>query len=81
MPPVKLKSGKDVFAWAVEKDIDAESIISNHFEMEWPPSSGLKQSFPEIDKGVWFTMEEANEKINAGQVGLLRSLQLKLKMS
>ncbi len=81
LPPVKLKSGKNVFAWAIEKDIDAESVISNHFEMEWPPRSGLKQSFPEIDKGAWFTMEKANEKINAGQVGLLRSLQQKLRIS
>ncbi len=72
---IKLKSGKMVFAWALQKDVDAEKIISNHFEMEWPPHSGTMQSFPEIDKVAWFTMEEAATKINAMQVGLLEQLE------
>jgi predicted NUDIX family NTP pyrophosphohydrolase len=61
---VKLKSGKVVYAWALEKDLDANMIVSNTFEMEWPPKSGTLLSFPEIDKGQWFTVEEALEKIN-----------------
>lgn len=73
--PVKLKSGKKVFAWAIEKDINAENIISNNFEMEWPPHSGKLQSFPEVDKGEWFSIEKAKGKINVMQIGLLEQLQ------
>jgi predicted NUDIX family NTP pyrophosphohydrolase len=62
--PVKLKSGKVVYAWALEKDMDANTIVSNTFEIEWPPKSGRLQSFQEIDKGEWFTVDEALEKIN-----------------
>ena len=75
LKPVKLKSGKKVFAWAIEKDIDAENIISNNFEMEWPPRSGKSQSFPEVDRGAWFSFEKAKKKINLMQVGLLEQLQ------
>ncbi len=75
LKPVQLKSGKKVFAWAVEKDIDAENIISNNFEMEWPPRSGKSQSFPEVDKGAWFGFENARKKINVMQIGLLEHLQ------
>lgn len=64
LSPVKLKSGKVVYAWALEKDMDASTIVSNTFEMEWPPKSGTLQSFPEIDRGQWFTVDEALEKIN-----------------
>ncbi|MDI5894825.1 NUDIX hydrolase [Flavobacterium algoritolerans] len=62
--PVKLKSGKVVYAWALEKDIDTDAVESNTFEIEWPPKSGTLKSFPEIDKAAWFTAEEALEKIN-----------------
>jgi predicted NUDIX family NTP pyrophosphohydrolase len=71
--PVTLKSGKTVYAWAIEGDIEAQNICSNLFEMEWPPKSGKKQSFPEIDRGGWFDIDEAKVKINAGQVGLIES--------
>jgi len=70
---VYLKRGKKVCAWAVEGDIDHENIESNLFEMEWPPKSGKRQSFPEIDRAAWFTINEAREKINIGQVGLVDS--------
>lgn len=75
LQPVKLKSGKKVFAWAIEKDINAENIISNHFEMEWPPRSGIFQSFPEVDKGEWLGIEKAKKKINVMQAGLIEQLQ------
>ncbi len=75
LQPIQLKSGKKVFAFAIEKDIDAENIVSNYFEMEWPPRSGKFQSFPEVDKGHWFTIEEAKKKINEKQVNLLEQLQ------
>lgn len=71
---VKLKSGKIIHAFAVEGDIDHETILSNLFEIEWPPKSGKMQSFPEIDRAGWFDLETAKLKINAGQVSLIESL-------
>lgn len=72
--PVTLKSGKIVHAWAVEGDIDHETIVSNLFEMEWPPKSGKKQSLPEIDRAGWFDLDEARLKINAAQAKLIDNL-------
>jgi predicted NUDIX family NTP pyrophosphohydrolase len=74
LDPVVLKSGKIVHAWAIEGDIDEKIIYSNTFEMEWPPKSGKKQSFPEIDRAEWFGVEEAKIKINGAQVELINSL-------
>jgi len=76
LKPVYLKSGKKVYAWAVEGDIDHELIESNLFETEWPPKSGKRQSFPEIDRAAWFGINEAKEKINAGQAGLIDNFVL-----
>lgn len=67
LPPVRLKSGKRIFAWALEKDIDPGQVKSNVFEMEWPPRSGKMLSFPEVDKGGWFSPVQARQKINASQ--------------
>ena len=72
--PVKLKSGKKVYAWAVEGDINHETIFSNLFEMEWPPKSGKKQSFPEIDRAGWFEVAEAKLKINIAQAAFIEEL-------
>ena len=72
--PIKLKSGKMVYAWAVEGDIDADVITSNLFEIEWPPRSGKTASFPEVDRAGWFGVEEASEKLNPAQVGLIEEL-------
>ncbi len=79
LEPITQKSGKKVFAWAVEGDIDHETIISNTFEIEWPPKSGKKQAFPEIDKAAWFDIDTAKLKINQGQVGLIENLNRILK--
>lgn len=81
LSPVKQKSGKIVYAWALEKDIDTTNIQSNFFEMEWPPRSGKKQQFPEVDRGAWLTIPEAKEKINPYQVALLEELAGQLKHS
>jgi predicted NUDIX family NTP pyrophosphohydrolase len=78
LEPLRLKSGKIVHAWALLGDIDASSIRSNLFSMEWPPRSGRQQEFPEVDRGGWFTMEAAREKIHAGQMGFLDQLQERL---
>ncbi len=77
LTPVKQKSGKWVYAWALEKDIDPGSIKSNEFEMEWPPKSGKKKSFPEIDKAAWFGVAEARRKILSGQLPLINELEVK----
>jgi predicted NUDIX family NTP pyrophosphohydrolase len=71
---VKQRGGKVVTAFAAEFDLDVRSIRSNTFEMEWPPRSGKRQTFPEVDRAEWFTLEEAHEKINAGQRPLLERL-------
>jgi len=69
--------GKEARIRFIEKNIDAAAIQSNHFEMEWPPRSGKYQSFPEVDKGGWFTIEEAKKKINVMQAALIEELELK----
>lgn len=78
LDPVKLKSGKVVYAWALEQDMDASLVKSNDFEMEWPPRSGLMKSFPEIDRAGWFTAHQALEKINPAQGNLIVQLMAKL---
>jgi len=75
LTPVKQKSGKIVLAWAVKGDFDPAKIQSNEFEMEWPPRSGKKKKFPEVDKAGWFTIEEAVKKIVEGQIPLLKELE------
>ncbi|MGH2565934.1 MAG: NUDIX domain-containing protein, partial [Ginsengibacter sp.] len=80
LKPIQQKGGKIVFAWALEKDIDVANVISNNFEIEWPPRSGKYQSFPEIDKAGWFTIHEAKKKINVMQAGLIEDLVDKLKL-
>jgi predicted NUDIX family NTP pyrophosphohydrolase len=78
LTPLKQPSGKLVHAWAAAGDMDASSITSNKFLMEWPPRSGKQQEFPEIDRGEWFTIAAAKEKILAGQRGFIEELQQRL---
>ena len=78
LTPLKQRSGKLVHAWAVKGDIDAASIASNTFSIEWPPRSGQQREFPEVDRGEWFTIATAREKISAGQRGFLDQLQQQL---
>lgn len=74
LDPVKIKSGKIVSVWAIRAEFETLLIRSNTFEMEWPPKSGKKQVFPEVDKAEWFTIEEAAIKINSGQVKVIEQL-------
>ena len=69
-----------VYAWAAEKDVDPDTVISNTFQIEWPPRSGKLKDFPEIDKGQWFFADEAKQKINAYQVLLIDELLAKLNV-
>ncbi|HEU0112996.1 MAG TPA: NUDIX domain-containing protein [Flavisolibacter sp.] len=75
LKPVKLKSGKMVYAWAVEGDVDADHIVSNTFKVEWPYKSGRWQTYPEVDKAAWLTLDEARKKINMAQTALLDELE------
>src|SRR3954453_16060818 len=74
LKPVVIKSGKQITAWAIETDFEKPFISSNEFEMEWPPKSGKKQWFVEVDKAEWFTIEVARQKINPGQIPFLDEL-------
>lgn len=78
LSPIRQKSGKMIFAWAVKGDFDSETIRSNTFKLEWPPKSGKIQEFPEIDKSGWFHFEEAKQKINPAQIALLEELIMKI---
>jgi predicted NUDIX family NTP pyrophosphohydrolase len=76
---VRQKGGKLVRAWAAEGDLDPETIRSNTFELEWPPRSGRRQTFPEVDRAGWFGLEEAREKLNPAQGPLLDRLRAMLE--
>ena len=71
---VTQKSGKVVLAWAFQGDIDPAQIKSNTFEIEWPPRSGRRQKFPEVDRAAWFSVEEAKAKILPAQAAFLDEL-------
>jgi predicted NUDIX family NTP pyrophosphohydrolase len=83
LSPVKQKSGKIVHAFAVEADLDLALFASNSFEIEWPPRSGRRQRFPEVDRVAYFTLPVAMGKISAYQKPFLRELgeQLGLQLS
>jgi predicted NUDIX family NTP pyrophosphohydrolase len=68
------KAGKEVRAWAVRGDLDPATVRSNSFTMEWPPRSGRRQEFPEIDRAEWFTLDTARVKLVAAQAELLDRL-------
>ena len=72
---LKQPSGKTIHAWALEHDLDVTRIRSNTFSLEWPRLSGNVREYPEIDEGRWFSLEEARQKITAGQAGFLDRLQ------
>jgi len=74
---VRLKSGKIVYAWACQQDVDADAIKSNTFSLEWPPKSGRFRDYPEIDKAGWFEVQEALQKINPAQQSFIQELELK----
>lgn len=71
---VRQPGGKLVRAWALEGDLDPEEATSNTFEMEWPPGSGRRAEFPEIDRVGWFDPATAREKVNPAQAPFLDRL-------
>lgn len=78
LTPLKQKSGKIIFAWAMQSDIELREIKSNLFEMEWPKGSGKIQSFAEVDKAAWFNLEEAKTKIVSGQLPFIEEFEKNL---
>lgn len=71
----KQPGGKIVHVWALLGDLDVAHLQSNTFEMEWPPRSGRRQAFPEIDRAAWFSLAEARLKILTGQALFIDRLQ------
>ncbi|MGC2460415.1 MAG: NUDIX domain-containing protein [Steroidobacteraceae bacterium] len=74
LAPVRQPSGKMITAWAAEGDLDPTRLRSNTFSLEWPPKSGVMQSFPEVDRGAWFSLANARSKLSPGQRPLLRDI-------
>jgi predicted NUDIX family NTP pyrophosphohydrolase len=79
LAPVNQKSGKVVHAFAVEADLDVAAFASNTFEMEWPPKSGRRQNFLEIDRIAYFVLPIAKAKIISYQSPLLDELEARLR--
>lgn len=79
LTPVKQKGGKIVHAWAFEADFDLGAFASNTFEIEWPPKSGRRKSFPEIDRVAYFDLASARSKILPYQLPLLQELEQRLR--
>lgn len=71
---IRQSGGKRVRAWALEGDLDPISVVSNSFELEWPPKSGTVREFPEVDRAAWFDLTTAATLIVAGQRELLTRL-------
>lgn len=64
---IRQKGGKLVEVFALEGDLDPAAVVSNAFTLEWPPGSGQRRSYPEVDRAAWFTLPEAREKILPSQ--------------
>jgi len=77
LAPVKQKSGKVVHAFACAGDFDPDTLVCNTFDIEWPPKSGKRKNFPEIDRAEWFGMDAAREKILTYQRPWLDELEKK----
>jgi predicted NUDIX family NTP pyrophosphohydrolase len=75
LSPVRQKGGKRVYAWAAPGDLDPQKIVSNTFDLEWPPRSGKTRTFPEVDKGAWYSLTAARHYINPAQIPFLEELE------
>jgi predicted NUDIX family NTP pyrophosphohydrolase len=74
---VRQAGGKTVYAWAIEGELDVTEVHSNTFEVEWPPRSGKKQSFPEVDRADWFDPDSARRKLIPAQAAFVERLELR----
>ncbi len=80
LTPLKQPSGKVIHAWAFEGDCLPETLNSNTCTLQWPPRSGKFIDIPEVDRGGWFKIPEAKERIIAGQRGFIEELEEKLSV-
>lgn len=71
---VQQKSGKTVHGWAAESDFETATLRSNSFALEWPPRSGLRREFPEVDRAQWLNPPSARQKINPAQAAFIDRL-------
>ena len=76
---VRQAGGKQVEAFALEGDLDAAAIRSIEFEVEWPPRSGRRHSYPEAEEARWMSLPEARELMLPSQLPLLDALEAKLR--
>jgi predicted NUDIX family NTP pyrophosphohydrolase len=76
---IRQPSGKVVHAFVAESDFDVSTVHSNLFTLEWPPKSGKRAQFPEVDRAAWFSIDEARQKILKGQEPFLERLLALLK--
>ena len=81
LTPIRQKSGKLVYGFACRGHLDPETIVSNTFELEWPPKSGKRALFSEVDRVEWMTVEQALEKINPAQRALVIELATTLGLN
>ena len=72
---VRHRGGKIVHAWAFQGDCDPASIRSNTFVLEWPPRSGKRQEFPEVDRAEFMSVEQARVKMSAAEFELVERLE------
>ena len=79
LSPITQKGGKVVHAWAFAGDCDPAAIVSNTFDMEWPPHSGRQATFPEIDRAEFFALDQARRKIKPAQSPLIDELAAMLR--
>lgn len=77
---IQQTNGKLVHAWAFEGDCDPAQLVSNTCEIDWPPRSGRKLTIPEVDRGAWFTLDDARSRIFKGQEHLLAALAEELSL-
>lgn len=80
MTPIKQKSGKIVYAFALEHEFDTSKFKSNTFTIESPPKSGKQQAFPEIDKAAWFDVATSKQKLNEQIAAIVDELASKLNL-
>jgi predicted NUDIX family NTP pyrophosphohydrolase len=75
----RIASGKRITVFCAEHDFHTDQLVSNRFDLEWPPHSGRTQSFPEIDDARWFGLTEARAQILTGQLPILDALEASLQ--
>lgn len=76
---IRQSGGKQVHAFAAESEVDAAKLVSNTFSLEWPPHSGRKNTYPEVDRAAWLPLEAAALKILPAQAELLDRLAARLR--